>query len=144
MIGAGGVAVRHAQTLREFADAAVVAVADPDAGRAAELADACDARSYSDPAKMLNEQSPDAVYICVPPFAHGAPELACIASGIPFFVEKPLSVELAIAEQIAAAVLEADLITATGYHWRYFDTVTEAAQLLAERRPAWLARRDHV
>jgi predicted dehydrogenase len=135
MIGAGGVAVRHVQTLREFADAAVVAVADPDAGRAAELADACDARSYSDPAKMLNEQSPDAVYICVPPFAHGAPELACIARGIPFFVEKPLSVELAIAEQIATAVLEADLITATGYHWRYFDTVTEAAQLLAERPP---------
>ena len=135
MIGAGGVAARHAQTLREFADVTVIAVADLDAVRARDLADACEARSYTDPVQMLDFESPDAVYICVPPFAHGDPELACVGRGIPFFVEKPLSVDIAVAEQIAAAVHAAGLVTATGYHWRYSDTVTEAAQLLADHPP---------
>ncbi len=135
MIGAGGVAARHAQTLTGFPDATVVAIADLDAARAAELAATCGARSYADPEHMLDTSTPDAVYICVPPFAHGSPELACITRGIPFFVEKPLSVELAVAEQIAADVREAGLITATGYHWRYADTVTEAARILAVHPP---------
>lgn len=135
MIGAGGVAARHAQTLREFADVAVVAVADLDAARARQLADVYGARSYTDADQMLDFESPDAAYICVPPFAHGGPELACVARGIPFFVEKPLSVDLAVAEQIVSAVQESQLITATGYHWRYADTVTEAAQILADHPP---------
>lgn len=135
MIGAGGVATRHVQTLSRFPDAVVVAVADLDGARAAELAGSCRAAAYADPERMLAAQRPDAVYICVPPFAHGDPELACISHGIPFFVEKPLSVELPVAEQIAAAVSQGGLITATGYHWRYSDTVTEAAQLLTDHPP---------
>lgn len=156
MIGAGGVAGRHAQTLRGFPDVAVVAVADLDAARARDLADASQARSYTDPVEMLDFECPDATYICVPPFAHGPPELACISRGIPFFVEKPLSVDPAAAEQIACAVEEASLITATGYHWRYSDTVTEAAKILAAHPPrlvngswwdkvppaSWWVRRD--
>jgi len=135
MIGAGGVAGRHAQTLGEFPDVAVVAVADLDPARATELVEPYGGRSYSDPTEMLDAETPDAVYICVPPFAHGPAEFACINRGIPFFVEKPLSIDLAVAEQIAAAVQEAGLITATGYHWRYSDTVTEAARILAEHPP---------
>ncbi|MEJ7770677.1 MAG: Gfo/Idh/MocA family oxidoreductase [Geodermatophilaceae bacterium] len=132
MIGAGGVAARHAQTLSGFPDVALVAIADLDVGRSAALAATCGARSYADPERMLDAEKPDAVYICVPPFAHGAPELACTSRGIPFFVEKPLSIELAVAEQIEAAVQKAGLVTATGYHWRYSDTVTGAAEILAE------------
>ncbi|CAN5346339.1 hypothetical protein BH24ACT9_BH24ACT9_17140 [soil metagenome] len=135
MIGAGGVAARHAQTLSEFPDVTVIAVADLDARRAGVLADSCAARAYDNQDRMLEVENPDAVYICVPPFAHGAPELACISHSIPFFVEKPLSVELRVAEQIATAVAGAGLITATGYHWRYSDTVTEATQLLADHPP---------
>jgi len=135
MIGAGGVAARHAQVLTGFPDARVVAIGDLDAARATALADTCGAKAYADPGKMLDDEKPDAVYICVPPFAHGLPELACVSRGIPFFVEKPLSVELAVAEQIEAAVRDAGLITATGYHWRYSDIVTEAAQILAKHCP---------
>ena len=135
MIGAGGVAARHAQTLAGFPDVSVVAIADLDAVRATALAATCQARPYADPEQMLAAESPDAVYICVPPFAHGPPELACLRRGIPFFVEKPLSVEFAVAEQISVAVRATGLVTATGYHWRYSDTVTEAAQILADHPP---------
>lgn len=136
LIGAGGVAARHVQTLAGFPDAAVVAVADLDAARGAELASHCPgASSYGDPERMLDAEAPDAAYVCVPPFAHGDPEMACIRRGIPFFVEKPLSVDIAVAERVGRAVADAGLITATGYHWRYFDTVTEARRLLADHPP---------
>jgi predicted dehydrogenase len=84
---------------------------------------------------MLERARPDALYICVPPFAHGEPEAAALDAGVPFFVEKPLACDLETAEAIAAAVARSGLITATGYHWRYLDTVERAAALLRERPP---------
>ncbi|WP_246026763.1 Gfo/Idh/MocA family protein [Paracoccus luteus] len=112
-------------------DVRIVAVADPDRSRADDAARRFGAQSFSDHAAMLDEVELDAVYICVPPFAHGDAERACIARGLPFFVEKPLSLDLALAEEIAAEVERAGLITAVGYHWRYLDTVDEARALLA-------------
>ncbi|WP_283180001.1 glycosyltransferase [Gemmobacter sp. 24YEA27] len=130
-IGAGGIAQRHFGVLAQMPDVCIVAVADPDLARAEEAAQRLDARAFEDHATMLAEVDVDAVYICVPPFAHGDAERACIARGLPFFVEKPLSLDLALAEAIAAEVAAASLITAVGYHWRYLDTVDEARAQLA-------------
>lgn len=137
-IGAGGIAGRHLGNLLGFADVRVVALADLALDRAREAAARCDARAYADYAEMLDREALDALYICVPPFAHGAPELAALARGLPFFVEKPLSVDPAVAEEIARGVAARALTTAVGYHWRYLDTVAEAQERLASA-PARLA-----
>ncbi len=130
-IGAGGIAHRHFGVLEQFADVAIVAIADVDLPRAEEAAARFGARAFGDAEAMLAGVELDALYICVPPFAHGAPERAAIAAGLPFFVEKPISLDLATAEAIAAEVAAAGLITAVGYHWRYLDTVDEVRGLLA-------------
>ena len=137
-IGAGGIAGRHLGNLLGFPDVEVVALADPAQGRAAELAGRCGAKVYGAAAEMLDRERLDALYICVPPFAHGAPERAALELGLPFFVEKPLAVDLATAEEIGAAVEARGLVTAVGYHWRYLDT-TERAQELLSKNPARLA-----
>ena len=137
-IGAGGIAGRHLGNLMGFDDVKVTALADPAEDRAREAAERCGGKAYSDYGAMLDAEGVDAVYICVPPFAHGAPELDCIERGIPFFVEKPLAVTLETAEQIARGVEEKGLVTAVGYHWRYLDT-TERAQEMLSRNPARLA-----
>ncbi|WP_313138153.1 glycosyltransferase, partial [Paracoccus jeotgali] len=136
-IGAGGIAHRHFGVLDTMDDVRIVAVADPDPDRAAAAADRFGAAHFGNGIAMLDEVDLDAVYICVPPFAHGDIERACIAHGLPFFVEKPLSLDLSIAEEIAAEVERAGLITAVGYHWRYLDTVDEARARLADN-PAHL------
>lgn len=130
-IGAGGIAHRHFGVLETMHDVKVVAVADPDQGRAEDAARRMGATAYTDHEAMLAGEDLDAVYICVPPFAHGAPERACIARDLPFFVEKPLSLDLSLAEEIAAEVEAAGLVTAVGYHWRYLDTMDEARAHLA-------------
>jgi predicted dehydrogenase len=88
---------------------------------------------------MLAETELDALWICVPPFAHGAPEWSAISRGLPFFVEKPLSTDAALASEIDEAIREARLVTAVGYHWRYLDTVDEARRLLRDNPPHLLS-----
>ncbi|MFN2469491.1 MAG: glycosyltransferase [Gaiellaceae bacterium] len=139
LVGAGVIASRHLGNLLEFPDVEVVAVADPVAERAEGLAARCSARTYPDHAAMLDEERLDALYICVPPYAHGAPELAAVQAGVPFFVEKPVAADLETAEEIAGALAAGpSLATAVGYHWRYLD-IYEHARRLLEANPARLA-----
>ncbi len=130
-IGAGGIAHRHFGVLEQFADVRIVAIADVDRARAEEAAARFGAHAFDDADAMLAAVELDALYICVPPFAHGAPERAALAANLPFFVEKPVALDLTTAEDIAAAVAAAGLVTAVGYHWRYLDTVDEVRGLLA-------------
>ena len=131
-IGAGGIANRHVGALRTMPDVEIAGFADPDSDRAHALAAEVGARAYASHTDMLDREALDAAYICVPPFAHGAPEKAVIDAGLPFFVEKPLSLSIADAEATALAIEQSGLVTAVGYHWRYMDTVDEARRLLRD------------
>jgi predicted dehydrogenase/glycosyltransferase involved in cell wall biosynthesis len=131
-IGAGGIAHRHFGVLERFEDVEIAAIADVDPARAQDAAARFGARAFGDVEAMLAAVELDALYICVPPFAHGAPERAAIAAGLPFFVEKPVSLDLDTAQEIAGAVAASGLVTAVGYHWRYLDTVDEVRGLLAD------------
>ena len=137
-VGAGSVALRHAATLGAFDDVRIVGLTDPDPLRARALAELCDAKPYRAQELMLDEQALDALYICVPPFAHGPPEFAAIAAGIPFLVEKPVALNLATAAAVAERLGQHPVITAVGYHWRYLDTVERVRAILAQN-PARLA-----
>ncbi|MET4665710.1 glycosyltransferase [Sphingomonas sp. PvP056] len=130
-IGAGGIAHRHFGVLEQFDDVAIVAVADVDMARATEAAARFGGRAFDDAAAMLASVDLDALYICVPPFAHGEPERLAIDHRLPFFVEKPVALDLGTAEDVAASVERLGLVTAVGYHWRYLDTVDEVKALLA-------------
>lgn len=138
VVGAGGVAARHVRVLSGFDDARVVAVADTVPEAAERLAGTCGATAYADAEVLLDRERVDAVYVCVPPFAHGGPERAVLARRLPLFVEKPLAADLDTATELAAEIEAAGVVTGTGYHWRCLDTVAEAAALLAGA-PARLA-----
>lgn len=138
LIGAGIIATRHLGNLMTFDDVRVAAVADPVDERARDLAGRAGATAYADAGEMLDREPLDAVYICVPPFAHGVPEAAVLERDLPFFVEKPLAVDLETAETIAREVAARGLVTAAGYHWRYLD-ITERARELLRDNPARLA-----
>ncbi|MFN8489350.1 MAG: Gfo/Idh/MocA family oxidoreductase [Caldilineaceae bacterium] len=125
-IGAGGIASRHVGDLLQFEDVKIMAVADPAQDRAQVQAQRCGAQVYGDYRAMLDKTPVDALYICVPPFAHGELELAALERRLPFFVEKPLATNWETAARIAQGVTEQNLITAVGYHWRYLDTTEEA------------------
>ncbi|WP_422740026.1 Gfo/Idh/MocA family protein [Micromonospora sp. WMMD729] len=155
LIGAGGVTQRHARVLSGFDDVEIVGVTDVVPDAAAALAARHDAPTCTDVAQLL-AAGPDAVYVCVPPFAHGPAEEAVIDAGVPMFVEKPVAVDLGTAERIADLVARRGLRTAVGHHWRYLSVLDQARELLADRPVrmvsgawldkvppvAWWSRRD--
>jgi myo-inositol 2-dehydrogenase / D-chiro-inositol 1-dehydrogenase len=139
MVGAGAVAARHVRALLAMDGVEVAGVADPALERARELAAEAGAAAYPNHMELLAAERLDAVYICVPPFAHGAPELAVIDAGLPMFVEKPVAIDQETATTIAARLAERPVLTCTGYHWRWLDIFDRAAGLLADR-PARLVQ----
>jgi myo-inositol 2-dehydrogenase/D-chiro-inositol 1-dehydrogenase len=132
LIGAGAVGARHARTLAGFADVELIGVCDTRPAARDAVGAALGIPVVDSPGELLRRR-PDAVWLCVPPFAHGDLESAMVRAGMPFFVEKPLAADVRTAEQAARAVASAALPTATGYHWRHLDTVEHARAVLGER-----------
>jgi predicted dehydrogenase len=132
LVGAGGVAQRHARVLSGLPDVQVVAVTDVVPAAAEALAGACGARAVPDVEALLSAGL-DAAYVCVPPFAHGPAERAILAADIPLFVEKPIAIDRDTADEIVELVARRQLLTAVGHHWRYAEGVERARRLLAGR-----------
>jgi len=143
-VGCGWIGKAHMDALAKVPDVQVVACTDLDADRAAEAAARfAGAASYADWAEMLRKHKPDAVYVCVPPHAHGDLELALIKRRIPFFVEKPVSNDRATAQRILRALQGKKLITSVGYMMRYRDTARRLREYLKQDAPvvargAWI------
>jgi predicted dehydrogenase len=118
--------------LTGFPDVQLTAVTDVAGEAARSLAGLHGARACADVAELLAE-GVDAVYVCVPPFAHGPAERAVVAAGLPLFVEKPIALDLRTGGDIGDLIAARGLTTAVGHHWRYLATVERARTLLAER-----------
>ena len=128
LIGCGGRAGQHMQSFLQMGDkVSVVAVADPVEerrnGAAAKFGCTRIYRDYTDLYDHESKATLDAVVICVEPTAHQSSETRAIDMGIPFLVEKPMTLDLAQADEIARRVEETGLITSVGFQDRYLDLI---------------------
>jgi myo-inositol 2-dehydrogenase/D-chiro-inositol 1-dehydrogenase len=131
-VGTGGVADRHASVLGTFGDVELVAATDTDPGRAAEFGGRHGTAAVAGLDELLDRDL-HAVYIGVPPFAHGPVETAVAAAGVALFVEKPLGRDVATAEDVGAALDRSGVLTRVGHHWRCAEPVRRAREILAGR-----------
>lgn len=153
VVGAGGVAVTHIVNLLRIPDADVVAIFDVVPG----VAEACirrvnaqqdlnarpsdevrrlRARVYADYRAMIAEAGLHALYVCTPPAARGEIELAAVGEGIALCVEKPVTLDLAVAREVAAAIRERNLVSSVCYQVRYARAVDDARRALEGRSVA--------
>jgi predicted dehydrogenase len=135
LIGAGGVAALHIGALARLDRADIVAVVDSDQDRALAAARRTGATCAGSVEAMLQDARPDAVWVCLPPFASAEACLAVARHGLPFFTEKPLSAVPGIPEMVAAEVADRGLVTAVGYQWRALDFLDEVRARLDDRPP---------
>lgn len=135
----------HASRLEKIGGLRLVGVADPNSNRAiSQLAKRKgtmydDTRVFADYKSMLSELKPDAVWIGVPPNAHGglddnkSMELDCLSSGIHMFVEKPLSCERPeIVRKVADRISGAGIVTSVGYMFRYSRAIKKIKDTIDE------------
>lgn len=134
-IGTGNITRRHFAALAQLREQAeVVAVCDLIEDRALTAAKTLGARAYVSYYEMLAREKLDALYVCLPPDAHVDQEIAAVDRGIHLFVEKPLPLDPGKATYIARRVHEAGIVTAVGYHWRYWDHVRAVRLALPDQR----------
>jgi len=129
-IGTGNIAQAHLQRLDQIEEAEVVALCDLDLERAEAVQEAFGGAVYADYRQMLAREQLDAVYICIPPFAHLDQELEAVKRGIHLYVEKPVTLDVELGRRVEGAVRRAGVIAACGYQWRYLDTVGRLKSLV--------------
>jgi len=135
-VGVGKIAWRHIEKLKEIEDAILVSFYDKEKEKAWQAAKTCSARSYSSYREMLDKERLDAIYICLPPFAHNNQEILAAQRGINLFIEKPVALSLERANQINQTISKNGIICSVGYLYRYADIVNKAKDLLKKERIA--------
>ncbi len=128
--GTGQLAQPYLQALARRPDVAVTAVCDLDRRSAEQTAAGWGARVFLSYEAMLQEASPQALWVCVPPQLQGDILLKAVELRIPFFVEPPGALNYEQARNYSQRITEANLVTAVGFSSRYADVVGEAREYL--------------
>jgi predicted dehydrogenase len=136
IIGTGGVAEMHAQSLRQLAGRAkIVAAADLDAGRLAVFADRWSVpNTYPDLNTLLDQESPDVIHLCTPPWLHRDQAVACLSWGHTVLCEKPPALSLAHLAGIQAAEMSAGGRFATVFQHRFGSGAASLRRLASDAR----------
>jgi predicted dehydrogenase len=94
-----------------------------------------DVKTFTNVEEMLDETKPEAVFIGVPPFAHGKIEEACARRGVHMFIEKPISCEPPVFVEQLNKMLDKnpELIVSVGYMLRYHKATQFIKNYLSER-----------
>jgi UDP-N-acetylglucosamine 3-dehydrogenase len=107
ILGAGGMGNCHARCFKRIAGTRVVAVADIRHDAADALAAEHEAIAYYTIDALLREAAVDMVVVCLPTYVHASAVVAAAEAGVHVLCEKPLTLTLADADRMLAAVQRA-------------------------------------
>jgi myo-inositol 2-dehydrogenase/D-chiro-inositol 1-dehydrogenase len=123
----------HLELLKRRSDVEIAALFSRSLERAKETAATFGGRPYDDYGEMLDREELDAVYVGLPPYAHGDPELRCIDRKLPLFIEKPVALDVETAARIADRAEQSGVFLFPAYKYRYSPLVERlAAELKRE------------
>ena len=130
MIGCGGIAKLHAERLIKLDDVELVAFADILKDRASAFSKSYGGRAYIDWREMVDRERLDIVYICLPPFAHEDEVMVAAEKGIHIFIEKPIALNVDLAQRMVRAVEKSGVKSQVGYNCRFGLAVEESKKLI--------------
>jgi predicted dehydrogenase len=140
-IGAGKMASDLMDCVDQIDAAEIVAVCDIDESLAAAEADPRDAAVFTDHESLFAEHDFDVVFIAIPPFAYSNQAALAVEHDVHLFVEKPVALRPEDAHEIEELLADADIVTGSGYVFRY-DRITERArELIGDRKISLLDAR---
>lgn len=131
VVGCGQIADAHLQQARR-AGAAVVAVCDA----SPHLAEQAAARLrvpawFSELDALLEQVRPDVVHVTTPPASHLPLARRALAAGAHVYVEKPLTIDAAEADQLAEAARAAGRLVCVGHNLLFDPVMRRLRALLA-------------
>jgi predicted dehydrogenase/nucleoside-diphosphate-sugar epimerase len=132
IVGCGEIARMHIGALRAIGGLNISAVCDRDEQRArAALTHAPEARVYTDLARLLADDRPDAVHVLTPPATHAALAVQAMNAGCHVLVEKPMALSVDEADRMLAAARTNQVKLCTNHNYLRKPSVRRAAELVA-------------
>ncbi|MCU0722274.1 MAG: Gfo/Idh/MocA family oxidoreductase [Planctomycetes bacterium] len=128
VVGVGRLGSIHARIYAELGTASLVAVADADPARAAEVAAKHGCRAVGDWRALLGEV--DAVSVAVPTTAHAEVGCAFLEAGIAVLVEKPMAASLAEADRLLEASRRRGVALQVGHVERFNPAVMASEKVV--------------
>jgi predicted dehydrogenase len=132
-IGAGGNAEGHMRRVKCMEGVEIAAICDVALERAQAMAHEAGGVSYGDYREMLDKEELDAIYISIPPFAHGEVDVRAAQKKAALFIEKPVALDMDTGLKVLEAVEKAGVITCVGYQTRYLDAAQRGRKFLADK-----------
>ena len=108
------------------------------------MAAACKADTagiYTDIEAMYEKTEMDAVFICLPPFAHTLDVDIAAEKGIHIFIEKPIAGDMATAQRMVRKVEAAGVKSQVGFMLRFGDAVEQVKAKIDSGEAGWMAAR---
>lgn len=132
ILGMGNMGGKHLDILREMEEVEVVALCAHRAATAVAYNEehGTDFPVYEDFDRMLAERDMDALYVCLPPFAHCGQIEKAARKGIHIFNEKPIALTLERGQSMVDAIAEKGVYTQVGYHMRFGKAVRRVRELV--------------
>ena len=120
MIGCGDVTeIKSGPAFNKASNSALVAVMRRDAEKAKDYAERHQVpRWYNNADALINDPEVNAIYIATPPSTHETYTLAAISAGKPVYVEKPMALNYAAAQNMAAAAAASNVKLVVAHYRR--------------------------
>jgi predicted dehydrogenase len=131
LVGAGAISRAYVAALADSRVARLVGVADIDAESAASLVRGTEAAVFSSHLDLATGAACDAVIVTTPPATHARIAIDLMSWEIPVLCEKPLSVDLDSARQMARTAEEHGVLLSMASKFRFTDDVIGAREMIA-------------
>ena len=134
ILGAGRWGRQHARAWSAREDVQLAGIFSRSSEKAMARAAEFRTRGYTSIRRLLSEERPDFVSICLPDQTHFQPTLEIIQAGLPLLVEKPLAFALPEARTLVEEAARRELFFALNFNHRYARPVIMAQEAIAGGR----------
>jgi predicted dehydrogenase len=124
LLGCGGIAARHAGAIAALADRMeLVGCCGRDGGRTSTFAAQHGGEPFIDLERMLDVAEIDLLVATLPPYVRSGEIERAARRGVHLLVEKPIALQMDIAEAMVEAVEASGVVAAVGFMYRFGDAV---------------------
>ena len=132
--GAGRTGKWHIERLQKIEDVEITSICDIVKENAERLTYGLKINVYSDFQEMINKEKLDAIWICTPADVHSGEVMSCLEENIPFFLEKPVTINLEEGEKVAEKVKDKGILHSIGYMMRYLSVIEKLKKILSQEK----------
>lgn len=133
IVGAGAIAKTHLESYLGITDVKIVALCDKFTFKAEELVSSYNlvALVYDDIERMLKNETPDVVSICLPPSLHASSSILAMNAGANVICEKPMAVSLEECDKMIEAAKANNVLLSVVCQNRFRTPIQKIKNLLS-------------